>query len=313
MTVTAQQVKELREKTGAGMMDAKKALVEADGDMEKAMEVLRQRGMATADKKAGRAAAEGLVEALIADDKQSGVLVEVNCETDFVARGDAFTAMAKEVAEQVFKQPADNVEALYKQASLFLQGKTVEEYVTDKIGSIKENIKVRRFVAYNVQGEGMVHSYIHTGGKIGVLIEMGASKAETTSKEEFLQLAKDVSMQIASFSAEFTTRAEIPQEVIDEETRIEMGKEDILSKPEEIREKIVTGRVDKLLAQRVLVEQEFVKDTSKKVGELVKEVGQQLGDDGVEIRRFTRYVLGEGVEKNETNFADEVAAAVAGG
>lgn len=299
MTITATQVKDLREKTGAGMMDAKKALEESGGDMEKAAELLRQKGIATAEKKSGRAAADGLVEALIAADKKSGVLVEVNCETDFVAKGEAFQSTAQEVAKHINdKKPAD-VDTLRTD---------LKDFIFDKVATIKENISIRRFVRYERTQPGAVHAYIHTGGKIGVLVEFSATKAETVNNAEFLNLIKDTALQIASFAPEFVTRNDINQDVIDEETRIEMGKEDLQKKPPEIRAKIVEGRVNKLLGERVLAEQPFVKDPSKTVGELVAEKSKELGDT-LAIERFTRYVLGEGIEKKETNFAEEVAAA----
>lgn len=302
MAITATQVKDLREKTGAGMMDAKKALEDADGDMEKAMEILRQRGVATAEKKSGRATAEGLVEALIAPDKKLGVLVEVNCETDFVAKGEAFQAAVQEVAQKLFDKEPASLDAFLADT---------KEFIAEKIGVIKENINVRRFERYQLDSHGAAHAYIHTGGKIGVLVDFSTGKPDTINKPEFQQLIKDVAMQIASFAPEFVTRDDIGADVIDAETRIEMGKEDIQSKPEEIRAKIVTGRVNKLLGERVLVEQAFVKDPSKTIGDLLSEQSKALGDT-VAVKRFTRYVLGEGIEKKQANFAEEVAAAARG-
>lgn len=309
MEITASQVKELREKTGAGMMDAKKALVEAGGDMDKAAEVLRQKGIATAEKKSGRTAAEGQVAALIAADAKSGAMVEVNCETDFVAKGEAFLSMVSEVNSQVLEQAPADVSALLAQPSQALPGKSVQEYVTEKIAAIRENLSVRRFVRYERDGHGAVHSYIHTGGRVGVLVEVKAGKAETANTDAFRQLLKDVAMQIASAAPEFVTRADIDKAVIDEETRVEMGKEDLANKPEEIRLKIVEGRVSKLLGQRCLIEQPFVKDPSQSVDDVIKARATELGDSDVEVVRFTRYALGEGIEKKETNFAEEVAAA----
>jgi elongation factor Ts len=308
MSITASQVKDLREKTGAGMMDAKNALAEAGGDMEKAVELLRQNGMATAEKKSGRVAAEGQVASLIPADAKSGILVEVNCETDFVAKGDEFLKMVQEVAQQILeKQPAD-VDALLAQQSIHAAGATMQGYITDKIAQLKENISVRRFVRYDLNGAGRVHAYIHTGGKIGVLVEVTAGKDATAQSPEFQQLLKDLAMQIASAAPEFVSRTEIPQSVIDEETRVEMGKEDLASKPEEIRKKIVAGRVDKLLAQKVLLEQPFVKDPGKTITDLLGEQSKQLGDT-LTVTRFTRFVLGEGIEKKVSNFAEEVLAA----
>lgn len=309
MEITASLVKELREKTGAGMMDAKKALVEAEGDMERANEILRQKGIATADKKSGRVAAEGQVAALISADRKTGVLVEVNCETDFVGKGDAFQVMVNEVAQQIMEKAATDVSSLLAQPSTVMSGHSVQEYVTDKIAAIKENLNIRRFVRFQCPGNGAVHSYIHTGGKVGVLIELKASKAETANNDAFKQLIKDIAMQIASAAPEFVSRADIDQSVIAEETRVEMGKEDLANKPEEIRRKIVEGRVSKLMGQRCLIEQPFVKDPSQSVDDVIKARAAEMGDTEVEVVRFTRYALGEGIEKKEVNFAEEVAAA----
>ena len=309
MEITASLVKELREKTGAGMMDTKKALVEAEGDMEKASEILRQKGIATADKKSGRVAAEGQVTALISADRKIGVLAEVNCETDFVGKGDAFLSMVSEVAQQILEKAPADVSSLLAQPSVAMAGHSVQEYVTDKIAAIKENLNIRRFVRFEVEGNGAVHSYIHTGVKVGVLIELKASKAETASHDTFKQLIKDLAMQIASAAPEFVDRNGIDPEVIAEETRVEMGKEDLANKPEDIRRKIVEGRVSKLMGQRCLIEQPFVKDPSQSVDDVIKARAAELGDTAVEVVRFTRYALGEGIEKKEVNFAEEVAAA----
>jgi elongation factor Ts len=307
MTVTAAQVRDLREKTGAGMMDAKNALTEAGGDMDKAMEILRQRGMATADKKSGRVAAEGLVNAQVLTGGQAGVLVEVNCETDFVGKGDAFKALVTTLTDAAATKAPASVDAWL--ALPGPDGGTLKDYVTAQIGAIKENLTPRRLAYYAVQNAGLVHSYIHTGGKIGVLIELATGQTATATKPEAQQLAKDLCMHIASSSPEFVSRADIPQAVIDEETRVEMGKEDIQSKPEAIRGKIVQGRVDKLMAQKVLLEQSFVKNPDLTIAQLLEQVAGQLGDT-VSLARFTRYALGDGIEKKESNFAEEVMAAV---
>jgi elongation factor Ts len=309
MEITASQVKELREKTGAGMMDAKKALVEADGDMEKAAEVLRQKGIATAEKKSGRTAAEGQVTALISDSRKSGVLVEVNCETDFVAKGDAFQALIGQVARQILDVKPTDLDALLAQDALAMPGNTMQAYVTENIATIRENISIRRFVRYENTAHGAVHSYIHTGGRVGVLLELSAGKAETANSDTFKQLIKDLALQIASASPDFVTRNEISADVIEAETRVEMGKEDIANKPEDIRRKIVDGRVTKLLGQRCLVEQPFVKDPSLTVEDVIQAKAKEIGDSELAVLRFTRYALGEGIEKKVTNFAEEVAAA----
>jgi elongation factor Ts len=312
MEITASQVKELREKTGAGMMDAKKALVEAGGDMDKAAEVLRQKGIATAEKKVGRTAAEGLVAALISPDRKAGAMVEVNCETDFVAKGEAFQALVNNVARQILAQAPADVSALLKQDAQSMPGHSVQDYVTENIATIRENLNIRRFVRYEVKGAGAVTSYIHTGGRVGVLLQVKANNEATADSDVFKQLVKDLSMQIASAAPDFVSRADIDQAVIDEETRVEMGKEDLANKPEDIRKKIVEGRVSKLMGQRCLIEQPFVKDPSQSVDDVIKARAAEIGDTGVEVVQFTRYALGEGIEKKETNFAEEVAAAARG-
>ena len=281
MNITAQMVKELRDKTGAGMMDAKKALVEVDGDMEKAMEVLRQKGMASADKKMGRIAAEGLVASYV-DDKV-GAMVEVNCETDFVAKNAEFKELANCLAQAVAESNPADVDT-FVNSTCPKCGKTISDVIKEKIASIGEKITFRRFVRY----EGNVATYIHNG-KIGVLLNTDKNDAE---------LMNDICLHIASNAPEFISRDEIPQSVIDEETRIEMGKEDIQKKPEAIRGKIVEGRVNKLMASRVLLEQPFVKNPDITI--------QQLIEGKLTIKAFTRYTLGEGLEKRQDNFAEEV-------
>lgn len=190
-----------------------------------------------------------------------------------------------------------------------MPGRTMQDYVTENIATIKENLNIRRFVRYEVQGNGAVHSYIHTGGRVGVLVELQCGKPETVDNPVFQQLIKDLAMQIASASPDFVSRKDIDPAVIEEETRVEMGKEDLANKPEDIRRKIVEGRVSKILGQRCLIEQPFVKDPSQSVDDVIKARAAEMGDTAVEVRRFTRYALGEGIEKKETNFAEEVAAA----
>ena len=287
MNITAQMVKELRDKTGAGMMDAKKALVESDGDMEKAMEVLRQKGMASADKKMGRIAAEGLIASFVND--SCGAMVEVNCETDFVAKNDEFKELTSGLAQFVAESNPADVDTLLA-STCPKCGKVISEVIKEKIASIGEKITFRRFVRY----EGNTATYIHNG-KIGVLIETDKKDAE---------LMNDICLHIASSAPEFISRAEIPQSVIDHETEIEMGKEDLQKKPENIRAKIVEGRVNKLMASRVLLEQPFVKNPDVTVGQLI--------EGKLTIQKFTRYTLGEGLEKRQDNFAEEVMSQVKG-
>ncbi len=287
MNITAQMVKELRDKTGAGMMDAKKALVETDGNMEKAIEVLRQKGMASADKKMGRIAAEGLIAASI--QPNSGAMVEINCETDFVAKNEEFKELTSCLAEMVTTTNPSDVDSLLA-STCPKCGKIVSELIKEKIASIGEKITFRRFVRY----EGNTASYVHNG-KIGVLIK-------TDKKDD--ELMNDICLHIASSAPEFISRNEIPQSVIDHETEIEMGKEDLLKKPEQIRAKIVEGRVNKLMASRVLLEQPFIKNPDITVGQLI--------EGKLTIEKFTRYVLGEGLEKRQENFADEVMNQIKG-
>ena len=279
--ITAAQVKELREKTGAGIMDAKKALTEAQGDMEKAMEVLRQKGIASADKKMGRIAAEGLIASFI--DGNVGAMIEVNCETDFVAKNEEFKELVQNLAKQVAKVNPADVDALLG-STCECCGKEIEDAIKEKIAKIGEKITVRRFVRV----EGNPSTYIHNG-KIGVLLL-------TDAKDDVL--TKDICLHIASSAPEFVSRADIPAAVIEEETRIEMGKEDLQKKPEQIRAKIVEGRVNKLMAQRCLVEQPFVKNPDMTI--------EQLITGKLNIVKFDRFVLGEGLEKRNDNFADEV-------
>ncbi len=287
MNITATMVKELRDKTGAGMMDAKKALVEVDGDMDKAMEVLRQKGIASAEKKMGRIAAEGRVGSYI--DSSVGAMIEVNCETDFVAKNDEFIELTDGLAELVAKTNPADVAAL-EATTCPKCGKLISDVLKEKIASIGEKITIRRFVRY----EGNVATYIHNG-KIGVLLETSAADAE---------LAKDICLHIASSAPEFVSRNEIPASVIEEERRIEMGKEDLQKKPEQIREKIVEGRVNKLMAERCLLEQPFVKNPDLTI--------EQLVSGKLDIKRFTRFVLGEGLEKRSENFAEEVMGQIKG-
>ena len=287
MNITAQMVKELRDKTGAGMMDAKKALVETDGDMEKATEVLRQKGIASADKKMSRIAAEGLVASAIIEG--AGALVEVNCETDFVAKNEEFRELTAALAEIAAVENPSDVETLLD-LTCPKCGKVISEIIKEKIASIGEKITFRRFVRY----DGNTASYVHNG-KIGVLIKTDKKDAE---------LMNDICLHIASSAPEFISRSEIPQSIIAHETEIEMGKEDLLKKPEAIRSKIVEGRVNKIIAGRVLLEQPFIKNPDITVGQLI--------EGKLNIENFTRYVLGEGLEKRQDNFAQEVMSQISG-
>ena len=287
--ITAALVKELRERTGAGMMDCKKALTAVEGDMDKAIDFLREKGLAAAAKKAGRIAAEGVVGAYVSADGKTGAIVEVNCETDFVAKNDEFKELCQCLADFVAESNPADVDALLA-STCPKCGKTIEDVIKEKIASIGEKITFRRFERF----EGNVASYIHNG-KIGVLLQ-------TDAKDEVLM--KDLCLHIASCAPEFLSPEDIPAEVREEEKRIEMGKEDLAKKPENIREKIVEGRLHKILAQKCLLEQGFVKDPSQTVAQLI--------EGKLNIVKFVRYTLGEGLEKRSENFADEVMSQIKG-
>ena len=286
--VTASQVKDLREKTGAGMMDCKKVLTETDGDMEKAIELLRERGIAKAAKKSGRVAAEGLVEAYISEDGKTGAIVEVNAETDFVAKNEEFKAFVASVAKQVVEKDPKDLEDLLAQESIDEAGKTVKDVLTDKIAKIGENMNVRRFVRF--ESDGLIEKYIHGDGKIAVLVNMKGGNSE---------VAKDVCMQIAAARPEYLNEASVPEDRLEKEKEILKVQTMNEGKPEAIAEKIVQGRIRKFFEEVCLVDQVFVKDPNKKVSDILKE-------NNAEVTEFARFEKGEGIEKKEENFAEEV-------
>ena len=286
--VTASQVKDLREKTGAGMMDCKKVLTETDGDMEKAIELLRERGIAKAAKKSGRIAAEGLVEAYISDDQKTGAIVEVNSETDFVAKNEEFKKFVMDVSKQIVEKKPKDVEELLAQESIEVAGKTVQEVLVEKIATIGENINIRRFTRF--ESNGLVEKYIHGDGKIAVLVNMEKGNSE---------VAKDICMQIAAARPEYVKKDEVPQERVAKEMEILKAQTMNEGKPEAIAEKIVQGRIGKFYEEICLVDQAFVKDPNKKVSQLLQE-------ENAEIVEFARFEKGEGIEKKEENFAEEV-------
>ena len=285
--ITAQLVKDLREKTGAGMMDCKKVLTETDGDMEKAIELLRERGIAKAAKKSSRVAAEGLVDAYVSEDGKVGAIVEVNSETDFVAKNAEFQEFVKEVAKIVAeKNPAD-VDALLEE-TYESEGKSVKDVLTDKIAKIGENMTVRRFVRYET--DGFVETYIHGNGKIAVIVDM--AKGDHTA-------AKDVCMQIAAARPEYLNEAEVPQERLDKEMEILKAQAMNEGKPEAIAEKIVQGRIGKFYSEICLLNKKKKKNPDIKVSEMLKQTDS-------EVNKFARFEKGEGIEKKEENFAEEV-------
>lgn len=285
-TITASMVKELRTSTGAGMMDCKKALTEAGGDMAKAVDILREKGLSQAAKKASRVAAEGAVVSYVSDDGKVGVLAEVNCETDFVGQNKDFQDLAKSIAKEIAeKNPAD-VEALLASD---MNGKSVKDVVTEAVAKIGENIAVRRFARFE-SAEGKVYSYIHAGGKIGVLVDLKGGDAE---------LGKDIAMQVAAANPSYLDRTQVPSAELDHEKEVLAAEARNEGKPEKIIEKMVIGRINKYYKEVCLVDQEFIKDGDLTIAKLLK-------NKGAEVTRFARFQLGEGIEKKQENFAEEI-------
>ncbi len=285
MAFTNKDVMDLRAKTGVGMMDCKKALIESDGDMEKAVEILREKGMATSAKRAGKIASQGTVEAYC--DGKYGVLVEVNCESDFVARGDQFKAFVTEVAKYIAENDVQTAEQVSEGMSIAL---------AEAVAKIGEKIAVRRFAKYAVENNKL-ESYIHMGGKIGVLVELSANAND--------ELAHDIAMQIAAANPSYVRTSEVPHDEIEKEKEILKAQalNEDKPKPLNIIEKMVEGRINKYYKEVCLLEQPFVKDGDKSIKALLKEAG-------ADVVRFTRFVMGEGLEKKEENLADEVQAQI---
>jgi len=279
MEITAAMVAKLREMSGAGMMDCKKALTETNGDMEAAMTLLRKKGAATATNKGTKEAREGLIANYISPSGRQGVLVEVNCQTDFVARNEAFRAWADSVAERLATNPNADFEA---------------ERI-DQVAKIRENIKIARHSRMEVTGNGLIAGYIHTGAKVGVLVEVGAGKESTVASDDFKQLVKDITLQIAAGHPNSVSREEVPAEVVAKEREIAVQSDRLKGKPAQAIEKIVAGMLDKFYQTYCLLEQGFVKKNSEvSVKEHVAQVGKQLGDT-ITIRRFVRFQVGETV------------------
>lgn len=305
MEITAAMVKQLREMTGAGVMACKKALVETDGDFDKAIEVLREKGEATAVKKAGRIAAEGIVLAIVKDDKKA-VIVEVNSETDFVAKNDKFRSYVANVAEQVLATNAKSVEELMEDKWLLDNSKTVKEELVSQIAVIGENMNIRRFE--KIETDGVVVPYIHAGGRIGVIVE-----AETSViNDEVKECLKNVAMQIAALNPKYTSRDEVSEEFIAHEKEILLAqiKNDPKEsqKPEKVIEGMINGRINKEMKEICLLDQVYVKaeDGKQSVANYVAGVAKSTGSD-LKIKGFVRYETGEGIEKKQENFAEEVA------
>jgi elongation factor Ts len=308
MAVTAAQINELRKSTGAGMLDCKKALEETAGDFEKAVDFLRTKGLAAAAKKSGRAATEGMVAAFVADDLKSGVLLEINSETDFVAKNDTFQAFVASIGQHILATSPADVESMLAQPFSGDASKTVQTFVNGSISIIGENIQIRRFAKFDVEGDGCIGSYIHAGGKIGVLVQIASPAVSAANKDLLQGFLRDIAMHTAAAAPAFVSRDQVPTDVLDREKEVYRAKAKESGKPDAIIEKIIDGQINKYYADICLVEQAFVKDTDKTIQQVAKECGAAAGGN-VSITRFERFVLGEGLLKKESDFAAEVAAA----
>lgn len=302
MAITASMVKELREMTGAGMMDCKKALNETDGNMDEAVEYLRKNGQAKAEKKAGRIAAEGLVMAEVKDDKTAAI-VEVNSETDFVAKNAEFQGFVKAVTEQAVDTDAADMDAFMAEAWKEDTSKTVKDALTEKISVIGENLNIRRFE--KVVTDGCVVSYIHGGGRIGVLVEADTDVVN----DDIRTCLKNVAMQVAAMSPKYTSRDEVSQEYIDHEKEILLAQAKVENpdKPDNIIEKMIIGRLNKEMKEICLLDQVYVQDSDLTVAKYVEKVAKEAGAN-MSVKRFIRFETGEGLEKKNEDFAAEVAA-----
>ena len=304
-TISAKDVMELRKQTDCGMMECKKALTDAEGDFAKAVELLREKGLATASKKAGRVAAEGMVYATACSECKVGVALEVNAETDFVAKNDKFVDFVKKVADVIIKENPADVEALM---TCKMGEGTVDDALKNLILVIKENIKVRRFTRY----EGVCAAYIHAGGTHAVLVNFDTTD-EVAAKPEFAVYGKDIAMQIAAANPTYVCREEVPADVLDKEKEILLAQmandPKTANKPEAVKEKMILGKVGKFYKENCLVDQAFVKDDKQSVAQHTAQVGKELGGE-IKIIKFVRYEKGEGLEKRVDDFASEVAGMV---
>ena len=307
MAITAKDVQKLREMTGVGMMDCKKALTASEGDIDKAIEWLREKGLAAQTKKAGKVAAEGVSYAIVADNGV-GVVIEVNSQTDFVAKNEVFQAFVKDLALVVANENPADVEAL-KACTYPGTDRTVSDVTADKVLAIGENIQIRRFVRY---AEGVNVPYIHMGGKIGVLVNM---EVEGIDAAQVTELGKDVAMQIAAMNPAYLDKSEVDQATLDKEKEIQLAQmandPKMAAKPEKVKQGIVMGKLGKYFEENCLLQQAFVKENKTSVEKHVAEVAKQLGGK-ITIKAFTRFATGEGIEKKQENFAAEIASMVKG-
>ena len=306
MEISAKQVKELRDLTGCGIMDCKKALIEAEGDVEKAKDWLREKGMAKAEKKASRVAAEGVVASVISDDMKTGAIVEVNIETDFAAATDKFKSFVEDVKTQIMTVKPADIDALKASAMYNDSSKTVELATKEAIADIGENTSVRRFALYEVNGNGAITSYIHMGGKVGVLVEFSVSDDSVIKTDAFQTMAKNIGMQIAASNPSWVAESEVPQAALDRETEIIKNKALEEGKPAQIIEtRIVPGQIKNFYKLNCLVDQEFFRDDDLTISQYIDQSIKAIGAN-VSVVRFTRFGLGEGIEKKVDDFAEEV-------
>ena len=303
MEITASMVKALRDRCGAGMMDCKKALVEANGDADQAMQILKDKGIAKAEKKAGRIAADGAVLVSIKGNK--GLMLELNCETDFAAKSDGFKSVSKEVLDYFEKNAKEENTVVSMEENFYSE--EVEKMTKAAVAVIGENIRPRRFVRYECGEKSLLHSYIHMGGKIGVMLEVEACSADCANKPEVVEMADGIAMQIASMRPDCIDEASFPQDKLESERHAALAQVMEMGKPQAVAEKIVEGKLKKFIAENTLLEQQFVMNSDLKIKDYVKETGKKVGCE-LKIVRFHRFELGEGIEKKVENFADEVAA-----
>ena len=305
MAISAKDVQKLREMTGVGMMDCKKALTEADGDFDKAIEWLREKGLAAQTKKAGKVAAEGVSYAIVADNGV-GVIIEVNSQTDFVAKNEVFQGYVKDVAAVVAAEDPADVEAL-KECKYPGTDRTIADVTADKVLSIGENIQIRRFVRY---AEGVNVPYIHMGGKVGVLVNLAV---EGIDPAKVIELGKDVAMQICAMNPSFLDKADVSQDTLDKEKEIQLAlmanDPKMAAKPEKVKEGIVMGKMGKYFEENCLLQQAFVKENKISVEKHIAAVAKELGG-AITVKAFTRFATGEGIEKAEDDFAAEVASMI---
>ena len=305
--ITSAMVKELRERTSAGMMDCKKALVESEGDMDKAIEWLREKGLSQAAKKASRIAAEGVVAQYVNEDASIGVIVEVNCETDFVAKTDNFLNFANSVAKHIALANPTDVDAMMAQKFVDDESKTISDMVSDATVAIGEKISIRRFERYETSG--VISTYIHLGGKVGVIVEVAADEAGRKN-EEVRTFAHDLALQIAAARPEAVRREEVDVEKLNKEKEILRAQALNEGKPEKIVERMVEGRIEKYYKEVCLLEQPFVKDGEKTIKGLMTEIAKAAGAD-IDVVKFARFERGEGIEKRKDDLAAEIAAMAA--